>query len=86
MPYQQKNKIYFHVSLDPCRAELLAQDARLNHTRPAAWIRELIYRHLAENSSVTEHYEEARELDDAAWMDTYRQRSEKQKASASSPE
>lgn len=80
MPYQQKSKIYFHVSLDKNCAELLVRDAQVNGFRPAAWIRELTHRHLrSEQSSVFDQYEQALEADEATWMDSYRQRFEKRK-------
>jgi len=83
MPYQQKGKIVFHVSIDPHRAALLVEDARSNDSRPAAWIRELVHRHLAsDNSSVSNLYEDARAADDQAWMDSYKTRFEGRKKSS----
>ena len=80
MPYQQKSKIYFHVSLDRNCADLLIQDAQDNGFRPAAWIRELMHRHLrSDQSSVSELYEWARQADEQAWTDSYAKRFESRK-------
>ena len=83
MPYQQKGKIVFHVSIDPNRAALLVEDARANDSRPAAWVRELVHRHLASDaSSVADQYEDARAADDKAWVDSYKTRFEGRKKSS----
>ena len=78
MPYQQKGKVMFHVALDPNLAALLVKDAYVNNSKPAAWIRELVCRHIASSDcDFNTLYEEAKQADSKLWSDSYSTRRKK---------
>lgn len=78
MPYQQKGKVMFHVALDPHLADLLVRDAYSNNSKPAAWIRELVCRHLASSDcDFSEMYEDAKLADAKLWIESYNSRRKK---------
>ena len=68
----------FHVALDPHLAALLVEDAYANNSKPAAWIRELVCRHIASSDcDLNSLYEEAKRADQKLWSDSYATRRKK---------
>lgn len=75
MPYRQKGKVVFHVSLDPNCADLLIQDATNNDKQPGPWIRELLHQYISsDRCSTSDLYEQAKNADQEAWRQSYKNR------------
>ena len=85
MAYKQKNKLFFHISVDPSRAGLLIQEAEARDLKPAALVRELVHKFLAsEECSLSHLYEDAKSSDRQLWEDSYKHRF-KNRATRSNP-
>jgi len=75
MALRHGNKTYLQILLDPHRAKLVMEQAKLKGLRSTAWIREAVYKELERQCS-TSTYKEAQAKDEAVWRESVRRRVE----------
>lgn len=75
MAIRHGNKTYLQILLDPNRAKLMTALADESGIRPSAWVRDAVYKTI-EDQVDQDIYQQAVELDKAAWQESVRRRVE----------
>ena len=84
MALRHGNKTYLQILLDPHRAKLVMEQAKLKGLRSTAWIREAVYKELERQCS-TSTYKEAQAKDEAVWRESVRRRVEGRTTTTTDP-